>query len=85
MKRDMDAMKLATAATGTTPGGGGGGAASAATNAELVQLRNRVQTLEKDLLNAELELKNAQKQLKERPTEGQVGFDANARKCRNCV
>lgn len=69
MKRDMDAMK---------PSGSGGGGGAAATGEEdllrrdNLLLRNRVQTLEKELLSGELELKGVQKQLKERPTEGNV-------------
>lgn len=66
MKRDMDAMK---------PAGGGGSAAGGDEDMlrrDILLLRNRVQTLEKDLQSGELELKGAQKQLKERPTEGNV-------------
>lgn len=75
MKRDMDAMKLSSATTAGASGGNSG-EINEDMRRDIVLLRNRVQTLEKELVNGELELKAAQKQLKEqRPGEGSVSVD----------
>lgn len=72
LKRDMDTMK---------PGGGGGGnvqTGSAAIDEELrkenVMLKIQIQTLEKELMNAQIELKVANQNLKERASDQSVRF-----------
>lgn len=67
LKRDIDAIK---------PAAGGGGNGATEINEEMrretILLKSRIQSLEKEMMNAEIELKAANKSLKEKSNDQTV-------------
>lgn len=75
LKRDIDSIK-------PNAGGAGASAANATENSdelrrEVALLKGRVQTLEKELMNAEIELRAAKKELKEKAGDNSVSVALN--------
>lgn len=76
LKRDIDAIKPGGSTGGTTATGGSAAAATADANDELRRetnlLKSRIQSLEKEMLSTEIELKAANKNLAEKSNDQSV-------------